>query len=76
MFTVVQPLVNGTISLLKTLQTSPGENYNSVQGLLKRLHDEGFNIRMPTETQLDDFKSTVSLSTPSPNLDNVYTIVM
>ncbi|XP_060558657.1 E3 SUMO-protein ligase KIAA1586-like [Ruditapes philippinarum] len=66
-YTTVKPLVTGTLSILRGLQTMQGEAYQSAVQRVKDLQAQGFNIKPPSEQETVNFREKVF----NPFMENI-----
>lgn len=65
-FTTIKPLVRGTVAVLKGLLVEPGEAYKEAAAKISSLHEEGFNLRIPSSEEVDQFHNQVLILVKPP----------
>lgn len=58
-FTTIKPLVRGTVAVLKGLLVEPGEAYKAAAAKISSLHEEVFNLQIPSSEEVDQFHNQV-----------------
>lgn len=56
-FTVVKPLVNGTLAAVNALHATPGEHFQHLSSVIAELEEYGVNT--PNDSQVENFKRNV-----------------
>ena len=56
-FTVVKPLVNGTLAAINALRATPGEHFQRLSSVIAELEEYGVNP--PSDSQVENFKRNV-----------------